>query len=401
MKKIVMPPGGQTTDISFISKWLVQKGDVVKLGDALLEVETDKAVLTVESFAAGTVLDILIPAGESAAEGEVLALIGDPTELENVQTELPSDKAASEDDDYVPIGKQIEPEQKKLMSIAVPEIKSSVCAMPNAKKAALEYGVRLSEVAKVVDAPFITRNDVEAYVNSHKSGRRESGDYSIIPVSRMRQIIAARLHSSVQTCPTFTATVEIDMTACNVLRCNARKKYSDIKIGWNDILMKATAKACKQFPLINAAYTDKEIKIFSKVNVGLAVSVEEGLVVPVCRDADSKSISEISKENTNLIQKAREKNLLPEDMAGGTITISNLGMYPISHFTAILNPPEACILSIGSILERNVKIDNMWKDIPTMTITATFDHRLIDGAYGAAFLGELKSLLENPAMVLI
>ena len=236
-----------------------------------------------------------------------------------------------------------------------------------------------------------------------KSETSDMEESYFIETSPMRKTIAKRMTESVTKVPHFMVSIEIDMTQCIILK----KKLNDyleegkVRISFNDILMKCVSKAIEKYPFINAMYGEEKIKIHKNVHFGLAVSVEGGLVVPVVRQTNKKTIIEIARENMNNIHKARNNQLPPADLTGGTITLSNLGMFGIDCFTAIINQPESCILAVGQIAEKPVSRDGQITSRPMMTITASFDHRVIDGAVGAAFLKEVKLLLENPELLLI
>lgn len=397
ISKIVMPPGGQTTETSLVSSWLVSIGDAVKRGDILLEVETDKATLAVESFANGVVIDILVPAGTEASEGDVLALVGSEQDRAAYQKETaPRPAAMPEEDEYQPILKaRPEPAAAATNETAVPSRPGAYPAMPGAKKEARERGVDLSRVVPATGG-VIKRADVTGFADS-AAAAAQGGESELIPLSRMRKAIAARMLESVSTVPAFQETVLVDMRAAMALREQLKKKTN---VSYNDIIARCVCAAVKDHRLINASYTDEGIRVHRQVNVGLAVSVDGGLLVPVVKNAQAMSLGQIARQSAAQIAKARDGALPPDDMAGGTITLSNLGMYAIEQFTAIINPPESCILAIGRIHERPVFEAGAWQAVPFAAITATFDHRVIDGAYGAAFLTDLKAVLENPSLAL-
>ena len=421
LKEITMPAGGQTTDVSTIGTWLVKKGDKVKRGDPLLEIETDKATLTVESFAKGTVLDILVEEGDEVSAGTVIAYIGEEGDLpaggaaqsggavQSVdtsqtdstaqtggisQTGAQTGKSQDSEEEYQPIDKN-EPWRYARV----------IKAMPNAKLIARENGISLEEVADYAGKDILKRQDVNGYLESQKQKtdivKTEVAEDEIIPLTKMRKVIAKRMLESSQTIPTFQITVEVDMTQCIALRKLVNGAKDDIKLSFNDILFKCMEAAIRKFPYINSSYTDEAIIVHKDVNIGLAVSIDHGLVVPVSKQINRKNMEEISLVNKENIAKARSGKLSPEDMSGGTITLSNLGMYPVSQFNAIINPPEVCILAVAATEDKPVLVNGEWKAVPTMKITGTFDHRVIDGAYGAEFLAELKKIIETPALALV
>ncbi len=408
LKKITMPAGGQTTDTSVIGNWFVKCGDKVKRGDPLLEIETDKATLTVESFASGTVLKILAETGEERSAGDVIAYIGNEGDLEAETKQAPAPQpsapaaveAANEDEDeYLSISGNLPAQAPAAQPIKPPAPKSDIKAMPNAKKLAQQQDVSLEEIADALQKTTLKRADVEQYLADKKAPATVQA-VTAVPLTTMRKVIAKRMCQSAQTIPMFRASVEIDMTAITALR-KAANASSEVKIAYHDIFCKCVDAAVRSHPYVNASFGENEILLHNNVNVGIAVSILDGLVVPVVKSVESKRISEIAAQSGELIRRARQGKLSPQEMSGGTITISNLGIYPVTSFDAIVNPPEVCILALSAIVDRPVLVDGQWKAVPTMTVTGTFDHRVVDGAYGAAFLADLKRLAENPAQILL
>ena len=415
LKEITMPAGGQTTDTSVVGTWLVKQGDKVKRGDPLLEIETDKATLTVESFAKGTVLAILVEEGDQASAGDVIAYIGEESDLPELEKRLKGEKAeAPEEDGTQKASPQAAAEGEEaeyqpidpsspVRYVSGKEDLGEIKAMPNAKKIAREQQVSLRDVAEFAGKSILKRQDVQAYLDQEGKNAAEvkEAEDTRIPLTTMRKVIARRMLESSANIPSFQATVEVDMTNCIALRGAVNAGRKEGKLSYNDILFKCMEAAIRRYPYLNASYTDEAILVHKDVNIGLAVSVEAGLVVPVNKKVNGKGIEEIAADNRTNIQKAREGKLAPEDMSGGTITLSNLGMYPVTEFNAISNPPEVCILAVGAMEEKPVWEDGQWKPVPVMKITGSFDHRVIDGAYGAQFLAELKKIMENPALALM
>lgn len=384
LTKIIMPSSGQTTNESMIVKWNKKVGDKVKRGDVLFEIETDKAVMEIESFAEGTLLGVRYPEGEYATTGEVVAIIGD--EGEN----LPVDFVVSsvkEIDEYQPIIKNTYP--------------SKALASPAARHLARNMKLDINAVIKSTSIQPLKLMDIENYIKNDV--KQEAEDYYLIYPTPMRKIIAKRMVESVSTTPHFNVSIEVDMTQAMELRqfLNEHLKNSGIKISFSDIIIKCASKAVEAHPIINSTYSEEKIKVYKNVNFGLAVGLENGLVVPVLRNANKKSISEIAKENAENIDKAKKNKLQPLDMTGGTITLSNLGMYGVDSFTAIINQSESCILAIGGIIEKAVVINGEIVPRHMMSITAAYDHRVIDGAVGAGFLKDVKALLEKPQLLLL
>jgi pyruvate dehydrogenase E2 component (dihydrolipoamide acetyltransferase) len=421
LTKIVMPSGGQTTNESKIVKWHKKTGDAVKKGDVLFEIETDKAVMEIESYAEGTLLGIKFHEGEYAATGEIVAYIGDMGE------KLPADFEApvpAEGNEYQPIVNEVaavkagaqEPEQAvqtpeqaaKIPEPAAQEPEpakvydaSRTLASPAARFLARQENIDINEVGKSLPDRIIKRADVEGFIRGGVQEPEE--EYYFVSMSPMRKTIARRMTESVLVAPHFTVSMEVDMTRAIELRqeLNAYLKDRGIKVSYNDLIMKCAAKAVGRYPVINSTYQEDGIKVYKHVNFGLAVSLENGLVVPVVKYVDRKSIAEIAKENSENIEKARGGKLQDSQMTGGTITLSNLGMFGVDSFTAIINQPESCILAVGSIIEKPVVLNGSIVARPIMSITASFDHRVIDGATGAAFLREVKVLLEKPELLLV
>lgn len=410
MTEIKMPSAGQTTDEATIVAVHVKVGDTIKRGDVLCEAETDKAVLPVESFAAGTALAVLVHEGDTVTAGTVLVAVGKPGETYGVAPEAaaPAAPAApvpaaevpaapvTEQDEYLPIIKGASVSAAPAAAPAAPASHPAYPAMPNAKLAAREMGVDVGAVP-AANGQFVTRTDVARY--TPPAAAVVEAEYEVLPMSRMRQIIGKRMKESLSEIPCWQCTTSIKMDACMALR-DTYKDKKGVKLSYNDIMAKAIAVASRKFPLVNARYENGEVRVYKHTNVGLAVALDGALVVPVVKSIDAKGLTEIAGDYKAQIAKARENKLLPDDMGCGSITISNLGMYDVEQFIAIDNPPESCILAVGSI-----KVKPEWdgeKFVPAnmMTVTGSFDHRIIDGAYGAQFLQELKTLMEAPALML-
>lgn len=403
LTKIIMPSGGQTTYESLIVKWNKNIGDLVKKGDVLFEIETDKAVMQIESYADGTLLEVKYAEGEYVATGEAVAYIGD------VDEKLPDDISAGnvgskEDDEYQSIMKK---EQVVIVDAAVsskPEARlmdGKTLASPAARLLARNESINLNDAAKALSVQLLKKKDIAEYIQ--KRSDTEAQEYYFIDTTSMRKTIARRMTESVSTAPHFTVSMDIDMTQAIELRqvLNEYLKADGVKVSFNDIIIKCVSKAIEKYPIINSTYNDDKIKVYNNVNFGLAVGLENGLVVPVVRQTDKKSIADIAKENSENIDKAKSGKLQAANMSGGTITLSNLGMYGVDCFTAIINQPESCILAVGGIIEKPVVYNSVISPRHMMSITASFDHRIIDGAVGAAFLKEVRNLLEKPQLLLI
>ena len=274
--------------------------------------------------------------------------------------------------------------------------------MPNAKMLAKERGVDLGKIVPS-NGVFIKRQDVLAWkepvVEAAPTAPAAEAEYEVMPMTRMRTVIGKRMQESMQNIPAWQCTVSIDMEACMALR-DDYQAHRGVKLSYNDIMAKAIAVASRKFPLVNARYENAEVRVYKHTNVGLAVALEGALVVPVVKEIDVKGLEGIGAAYKAQIKKAREGKLAPADMGCGSITISNLGMYDVDQFIAIVNPPESCILAVGSIRVEPVWDGSAFQPVHKMTVTGSFDHRIIDGAYGAQFLQELKALMESPTLML-
>ena len=384
--KILMPPGGQTTNESLIAKWRVKEGDDVKRGDVLFEMETDKASLEVECFTNGTVLQICKHEGETAETGEVVAYVGAPSEL-------PLQTQEDTGDDYRPIV-----QKQRVEQTSAPNQESVAMATPKARKRAAEQGIDISALFNELKRP-VKASDLPGQGRDKAPAR----DYERVPVSAMRKTIASRMLESANNAPQYQVTIKPVMDEFLALRyhANALLKQDEVKLSINDMLAKAICIAVRKAPYINASFSHDEIRLYKNVNVGIAVALPDGLVVPVVKKAEEKTVREIAEESAALIEKAKTRRLQQSDMEGGTITISNLGMYGIDSFTAIVNRPESAILAVGAVVETPVCIDGAVKIKKVANITASFDHSLIDGGVAAMFMSELKQIIEKPLEMLL
>ena len=419
LAKITMPSGGTNTDQLRVVSWKKQAGDPVKRGDILLEVETDKAVLEVESFAKGTLLKRLVEEGNFAPVGDVIAYIGEPEDLTALEAESVPSKPTADDkpiagdkptagdlDDSTQIGSVTRESGSETTHTAQADSSArAVKATPAAKKEVRDRGLDLAEVHRSVGKDILRRSDVAQYASvstgySPTQATGDATDFTLVPLTPMRRIIAERMRAG-SSVPTFTAEIEVDMTGCIQLRSELNEHSKGGRFGYHDIIAKCAAIAVENYPLVNASFTDQGIRIFRSVNIGIAVSLEQGLVVPVVCDVRRMDITSLAKANAANIAQVRTGKFDPKLLQNGTLTISNLGMYPITRFTAILNPPQSCILAVSSIQSRGVWADGQLREQPTAAITGTFDHRVVDGKYGAEFLTHLKELLEHPISLFV
>ncbi len=385
MDTVNLPKLGQTMEEAVIEKWHVKEGDTVKKGDILLEITTDKATLEVESYVSGTVRKLLASDGETKGVGEPIAFIGSPDEempdISRLQKPAPA-KAAPE----------AAPAPAKKEASAASGKPGRVRATPRAKKLARELGVDISTLTGTGPGGRITEDDV-------KSGGSGGGASAAAPVegvkkqplSAMRRVIAENMSKSSQEAPHFYLMTEIDMTKSVELRA---KLKAESNVSYNDMITKACATGLSELSGVNSTWLGDGVGIRDSVGVGLAVSVDDGLIVPVIRDADKKDLKEIAVDSANLIKKARDKKLTPDEYGNGSITISNLGMLGIDSFLPIINLGESVILGIGRIIDKAVVVDGEICIRKMMNVTLSCDHRVVDGALGAQFLARVKELLE-------
>jgi pyruvate dehydrogenase E2 component (dihydrolipoamide acetyltransferase) len=408
---IRMPKMSDTMEEGVIAAWLKQEGDTVKAGDILAEIETDKATMELEAYGDGTLLYIGVKEKEAVPINAVMAIIGEPGEdiamlLEEAsQSPQQQEESQSETPPAAPTPTNA-PISEPTHSLPTPNILAS----PLAKKMAQEKGHELANIQGTGDGGRIIKRDIEGVATTAQPKKvlpnitlppvvgEEA--YEEVPISTVRTIIAKRLTESMLNAPHFYLTINVAMDEAVAARPSINE-YAPIKISFNDIVIKAVAMAIRQHPAINVAWLQDKIRYNKHIHIGVAVAVEAGLVVPVLHFSDSKSLAHIAAEVKNLSQKAHSKQLRPKDLEGNTFTISNLGMLGIESFTAIINPPAACILAIGEI--KQVPIVKNGAIVPghAMKATLSCDHRVVDGAVGAAFLKTFKELLEDPRRMLV
>ena len=415
---ITMPKMSDTMQEGTIASWLKKEGDEVKSGDILAEVETDKATMELESYEDGILLHIGVAEGDSVEIDGVIAVIGEKGA--DYETLLKAHKAKSSG------ATEAKPTEDKKESAPVEKSEAStekeaktssstngrVKASPLAKKLADDKGIDISLVKGTGESGRIIKRDVEnfdpASVKAATSEAVASGATAAVgqesfkeeKVSQMRKVIAKRLAESKFSAPHFYLTMEINMDKAIEAR-KSMNELSPVKISFNDMVIKAAAAALRQNPKANSSWLGDKIRYNDHIHIGMAVAVDEGLLVPVIRFADNKSLSQISQETKALGGKAKNKELQPKDWEGNTFTVSNLGMFGIDEFTAIINPPDACILAVGGIKETVIVKNGEMKIGNVMKVTLSCDHRVVDGAVGSAFLQTLKGLLEDPVRMLI
>ncbi len=419
---VLMPRLSDTMTEGVIAGWQKQVGDSVKKGDVLADIETDKATMELESYKDGVLLYQGAKAGEKILVNELLCIIGKSGQ--NITDIVAASKNIGSIAPVVAASKSSEMDATiaapTLVQAVIEEVvnEGRIFASPLAKKIASEKGIDLRFVKGTGDNGRITKSDIDNYtpvaastaapaappvkVASAPLVSVPSGQVSFedIPVSQMRKVIARRLSESLFTAPHFYLTMSIDMDAAVA----ARTKINEVaksKISFNDMVLKAVALSLKQHPKVNSSWLGDTIRTNYHVNIGVAVAVEDGLLVPVVRFADGKSLSQIGAEVKDYAQKAKDKKLQPSDWEGSTFTISNLGMFGIEEFTAIINTPDACILAVGGISQVPVVKNGQVVPGNVMKVTLSCDHRVVDGATGSAFLQTLKSLLEEPLRMLV
>jgi|LSQX01.1.fsa_nt_gb pyruvate dehydrogenase E2 component (dihydrolipoamide acetyltransferase) len=394
METIVrMPKLGSTMETGTIIKWFKNEGDEVVQGEPLFEVATEKIVNEIEAPASGILAKILAPQDSEHPVRTPIAIIAAPGEdISGVLSEIESDsdQVASE---VASDSKQAAEEPQKVSEQDDKE-ESEVLASPAARKLAKEYGLDLSAIAGTGSGGRITREDVEKYLSTQRA------QAEIISLSPMRRRIAEHMAMSIKTSPHVTLMTEADVTELANLIKRHNGDESGVKLTFTDFIVKASAMALHDFPRMNSSFSEQGIKVFSQINVGVAVALEEGLVVPPVRDADSKDIRGISQEIKTLASKARSNTLTEEDLTGGTFTVSNLGMYGIDLFTPIINQPEAGILGVGRATDKPVVRDGEIVIRKMMGLSLSFDHRVIDGAQAAEFLQRIVKYLEQPDLVM-
>ncbi|MDH5379919.1 MAG: pyruvate dehydrogenase complex dihydrolipoamide acetyltransferase [Cyclobacteriaceae bacterium] len=422
---VTMPKMSDTMEEGVIADWLKKEGDSVKSGDVLAEIETDKATMEFESYWDGVLLYIGAKSGDSIPVNGVLAVIGEKgADFQTLLKAHQNNASDATDSDL---------DQKPAVTVSSNDTKQEVTAVQNetvvvssngkdikasplARKMAKDLGYDIAQIKGSGDYGRIVKKDIESFTPSAVATAPSAAkatpqavqlpsvvgeeSYEEIKVSQMRKTIAKRLSESKFTAPHFYLTMEINMDKAIEAR-KSINEISPVKVSFNDLVLKATAAALRKHPDVNVSWLGDKLRKNHHINIGVAVAVPEGLIVPVVRFADNKSLSHISTEVKSLATKAANKELQPKDWEGSTFTISNLGMFGIDEFTAIINPPDACILAVGGIKQTPVVKDGQIVPGNVMKVTLSCDHRAVDGAVGAAFLQTLRNLLEDPVRIMI
>ena len=437
MPDVVMPRLSDSMEEGTVLKWLKSDGDEVKRGDELAEIETDKATMTYEADADG-VLTIVAQEGDTLPIGEVIARLGEGGEApaqEEPQTEPEAEAPAPEPEPAEPEPEPAEPEpepaEREAPAAAPPrpaaggEENGRVKASPVARRVAREKGVDLGGLTGSGPGGRIVKADVEAAASGETPSAPASaeapadaprrapdatrtetgtakGDVSVQELNRTQQVIARRMAEAKATIPEFTLQAEIDMEGCVQMRAQLKELGGDGPVpSYNDMVVKACARALREFPRANGAYKDGRFELYSRVNVGVAVAAQDALVVPTVFDADQKSLGEIARDTRALAERVRAAQITPPELSGGTFTVSNLGMYGVSNFTAVINPPQAAILAVGALEPKAVVSDGELVARHVMGVTLACDHRILYGADAAEFLARIRALLEQPLALVL
>ena len=424
-----LPKMSDTMTEGVIVKWNYKVGDSVKSGDILAEVETDKATMDMEVYAKGTLLHLALQEGEAAPVDSIIAVVGAPGEdFSSLLSAAPVSAAPAASAPAAPVAPTpaaapVIAAEPIAQPVSTPVAESSaegstdsddrLKASPLAKKLAQDKGIDIHQVNGSGENGRIVKKDIENFtptaakpaststaVNNTAVVVSGTEGFHEVNVSQMRKTIAARLGESKFSAPHFYLTLEINMDKATVAR-EQMNTISDVKISMNDLVIKASAAALRKNPNINSSWLGTKIRYNHHIHIGVAMAVEDGLLVPVVRFADNKSLSQISSEVKEYGKKAKEKKLQPQDWSGNTFTISNLGMFGIDEFTAIINPPDACILAVGTVKDTVGVVNGEIKPVKTMKVTLSCDHRVVDGAMGAQFLKTLKEYLEEPYRLLV
>ena len=426
--RVVLAKLSPTMEEGKILAWHKNEGDQIKIGDVLAEIETDKANMEMEALGEGTLRKILVAAGASAPVGSLIGVIADPAEdieatLAKAQKpapapppkEAPSPSAATPSPaPQQPVAAPPHPPAPAPVPVAVPTPtgeRERVKASPLARKIAKDRSIPLTAIAGTGPGGRVVKRDVEAFTAAGprpvpaQAARTpqpvgpEITPGEQLPHSNMRRTIARRLAESKYTAPHYYVTVDIGMDRAVDLKQQLAE--AGTKVSYNDMIVKAAARTLARFPMVNASWSDEAITTHAEVHIGVAVAIEDGLMTPVVRNADRKSVMEIAAEIRDLATRARTKKLRPDEYMGSTFTISNLGMFDVTEFTAIINPPDSAILAVGSVRMLPVVVDDEIVVGNRMKLTMSSDHRVIDGATAAQFLAELRRLLENPVTLLV
>ena len=428
--QVIMPKLSPTMEEGQLSRWLKKEGDKVSMGEPLAEIDTDKATMEMQALTNGVLRKILIQEGESAPLGQMIAIIGEPDEdISSLLNQAPAKAAAKPAAESAPpsatpapppeAAKEAAPEPAK-QPAAKPQPapgdngggSGRLIVSPLAARMAAEAGIDLRSLKGSGPNGRIVKRDVESAMTGAATAQvarservRPSVDgmppYRDEPITEIRRTIAKRLVTSLGPIPHFFLTTEIEMDRAAEMRNHVKELDPDLKISINDIIIKVAAAALMQHPQVNASFQDKAVRYYERADIGVAVAIEDGLITPVVRAADQKSLRDIAAEVRDMAERARKRKLKPEEYTGATFSVSNLGMFGIDEFTAVINPPEGAILAIGAMAPKPVVRNNEVVVRQIMRVTMSCDHRVIDGATGAQFLQTFKKMLENPLYLVV
>ncbi len=434
--KVIMPKLSPTMEEGQISRWLKKEGDKVAMGEPLAEIDTDKATMEMQALANGVLRKIVIGEGQSAPLGQLIAVIGEADEdIASLLSEAPAAAPAApkapepkqpEPPPAAAAAQQPQPAPQAQAAAAgasngrqtAPDSSGRMIVSPLAARMAAESGLDLRSVQGSGPGGRIIKRDIEAALSQPKAAPAPqrypravesfqpaqiaaASAYRDEPATQIRQTIAKRLVTSLGPVPHFFLTTDIEMDRAAEMRRGINALDPDLKISINDVIIKVTAAALIQHPEVNASFQEKFVRYYEHADIGVAVAIEDGLITPVVRAADQKSLSQIAGEVRELAERARSKRLKPEEYTGATFSISNLGMFGIDEFTAVINPPEGAILAVGAMTPKPVVRDNEIVVRQMMRVTMSCDHRVIDGATGAKFLQTFKKILENPLYLVV
>jgi pyruvate dehydrogenase E2 component (dihydrolipoamide acetyltransferase) len=397
---VIMPALGVAQETGTLLNWLKAEGQSVTKGEALMEIETDKATVEIEAPASGILADVTAQAGDEIPVGQKIALILAPSEAPPTKQKgppapdqtLPAEERKDESLPAIPGATPTDQPAAQRQHVS-----DRVLASPAAKRIAKEKNIDLGSVkgsgpdGAVLAEDILRSTPAQAITPGGRARIKET-----VQLTPMRRILGERMTESKRSAPHFYLTMAVDMTGITRRRTALKEKPSDLVPSINDFILSACARALKSFPSLNAAFTDHGVQLYSDINIGLAVALEEGLVVPVIRNADRLSLDELAKQSRDLADKAQKKKLFPSDYEGGTFTVSNLGMFGVESFVAIINPPQCAIVAVGQVAPRVIAHDDGIAVRPIMTMSLSADHRVVDGAMAARFLQEVKRQLETP-----
>jgi pyruvate dehydrogenase E2 component (dihydrolipoyllysine-residue acetyltransferase) len=420
--EVVMPKLSPTMEEGQVARWLKKEGDSVSMGEPLAEIDTDKATMEMQALTNGVLRKILIGEGGSAPLGQPIAIIAGPDE--DISSLLSKATAAAVEKATPAVAVTVLPEPRPATpagngATATPPVTTGgrLIVSPLAARMAAEAGIDLRTLTGTGPSGRIIKRDIEAAIAAPTAiapviGRAqpatvtriapgEASPYRDEPISEMRKVIARRLVTSLGPIPHFFLTTEIEMDRAATLRREINALEPDLKISFNDIIIKVAAAALIQHPAVNASFQEKAIRYYERADVGVAVAIEDGLITPVIRAAEQKSISQIAAEVRDLANRARTRKLRPDEFTGASFSISNLGMFGIDEFTAVINPPEGAILAVGAVTAKPVVRDDDIVIRQMMRVTMSCDHRVVDGATGARFLQTFRKILENPLYLVV